>query len=62
MGQGGVTGGGDSITQTLFASLLMLMLGVALWLSSRTHPAYAGLVVLAVLVWSMVLVARPSRN
>jgi cytochrome c oxidase assembly factor CtaG len=48
---------------TLIASLLVL--GAALWLSSRAveaQPAYAAVVVLAVLVWSMGVAARPSRN
>jgi hypothetical protein len=43
----------------------LVVLGAALWLSSMAvaaHPAYAGVAVLAVLVWSMGVVARPSRN
>jgi hypothetical protein len=40
-------------------------LGTALWLSSRVvdmHPAYAGAVVLAGLVFSAFAAGRPYRN
>lgn len=47
----------------LIASFVVL--GAALWLSGMAvtaHPASAGVAVLAVLVWSMGVTARPSRH